>query len=91
MAGIDGIEKKISPAAPIEDNLFELDKSKTESVPSLCCSLSEALTELNNDRSFLMKGDVFSADMIDAYISVKNQEIEEYNAAINPIDFKMYF
>jgi glutamine synthetase len=91
MAGIDGIEKKISPAAPIEDNLFELDKSKTESVPSLCCSLSEALTELNNDRSFLMKGDVFSADMIDAYISVKNQEIEEYNTAINPIDFKMYF
>ncbi len=91
MAGMDGIENKITPDEPIEGNLFEMDNAKIASIPSLCSSLSEALSELNKDKDFLMKGNVFSSDMIESYIALKNKEIEEYNTAINPIDFKMYF
>jgi len=91
MAGLDGIENKVTPPAPIEGNLFDMDKEKVKEIPALCSSLSEALSELDKDRAFLTKGGVFEDDMITSYIELKRQETEEYNRAINPIDFKMYF
>lgn len=91
MAGIDGIENKITPPAPMEENLFALGKEEMDNIPSLCGNLEEALEELNNDRDFLLKGNVFTSDAIDAYIALKRKEIAEYYSVINPIDFKMYF
>lgn len=91
MAGIDGIENKITPPAPMEENLFTLEQKEIDKIPSLCGNLEEALEELNNDRDFLLKGNVFTNDAIDAYITLKRKEIAEYYSVINPIDFQMYF
>jgi len=56
-----------------------------------CVSLEEALNNLDSDRDFLISGDVFSNDMIDAYINLKMEEVMRSRMATHPIEFDMYY
>ncbi|MEE8288842.1 MAG: glutamine synthetase, partial [Nitrosomonadaceae bacterium] len=59
--------------------------------PNSCASLDEALENLDKDRDFLVRGDVFSNDMLDAYIDLKMEEITRSRMTTHPIEFEMYY
>jgi glutamine synthetase len=60
-------------------------------VPTVCGSLREALVSLSNDMDFLLKGDVFSRDQIDAYIELKWEEVMRWETTPSPVEFDMYY
>ena len=59
MAGLDGIQNKIHPGDPMDKNLYDLPPEEAAKVPNSCASLDEALENLDKDRDFLVRGDVF--------------------------------
>ena len=89
MAGLDGIQNKIDPGKPFENDLYNpTDACKVRSVAS---SLEQALDSLEKDRDFLKKGDVFTDDVIDTYISLKKEEIQTVATPPTPIEFELYY
>jgi glutamine synthetase len=91
MAGLDGIQNKIHPGDPMDKDLYDLPPEELADVPTVCGSLRQALECLDADRDFLKKGDVMSDDMIDAYISLKEEEVLTFEQAPHPIEFQMYY
>ena len=59
--------------------------------PTVCASFEEALAALDVDRDFLTVGGVFDDDMIDAYIALKQEEVETLNMTTHPVEFEMYY
>jgi glutamine synthetase len=91
MAGLDGINQKISPGDAIDNNLYALDKKSAGEEMFLASSLRNALGALDQDRSFLKQGDVFSDHQIDAYIALKMQEVTAIEEAPHPREFSLYY
>lgn len=91
MAGLDGIQNKIHPGEAIDKNLYDLPPEELAKVPTVCGSLREALECLKADHAFLMKGDVFTRDMIEGYIELKMEEVEAFETMPHPIEFQMYY
>ena len=91
MAGLDGVQNKIDPGAAMDANLYELPADELAKVPTVCGSLREAVNALRADHDFLLKGDVFTKDAIEAYIDLKMEEIDAYETMPHPIEFKMYY
>jgi glutamine synthetase len=91
MAGLDGIQNKISPGQPIDKNLYDLPPEELKNVPTVCASLREAMGCLDADRAFLKKGDVFSDDLIDSYMALKWEEIYKFEHTPHPVEFQMYY
>lgn len=91
MAGLDGLENKIHPGNAIDKNLYALPEKDVAAIPSLSSSLQEALEALRADQDFLKKGSVFTQDVIDAYIALKEEEIDRYKNVIHPVEYKMYY
>lgn len=91
MAGLDGIENKIHPGPAFDENLYELSSESLKSIPKVCRTLSEALDALDKDREFLLKGDVFNHSVIDAYIKLKQQEINQVTEVPHPMEYKLYY
>ncbi|MCL4800150.1 MAG: type I glutamate--ammonia ligase [Burkholderiales bacterium] len=91
MAGIDGVQNKIKPGDPMDKNLYDLPPEEAAKVPHVCHSLDQALAELDQDREFLLRGGVFSNDMIDAYIALKEEEVTRFRMTTHPLEFEMYY
>jgi glutamine synthetase len=91
MAGLDGIQNKIHPGDAMDKDLYSLPPEELKDVPTVAGSLREALGELDGDRAFLKKGDVFSDDQIDAYLALKWQEVMDFELSPHPIEFQMYY
>ena len=91
MAGIDGIENKIDPGEAADKNLYDLPPEEEALIPTVAENLEAALKALKQDHAFLLKGDVFSKDMIDAYIDLKMQEVHKLNEAVHPLEFDLYY
>lgn len=91
MAGLDGIQNKIHPGEAMDKNLYELPEEELAKVPTVCGSLREALEALKADHDFLLKGDVFTADMLHGYIDLKMEEVETYETMPHPIEYVMYY
>jgi glutamine synthetase len=91
MAGIDGIQNKIHPGDPIDKNLYDLPPEELKDVPVVCGSLREALDELRVDHAFLLKGEVFNMDQIEAYMELKWEEVHAFEHTPHPIEFQMYY
>ena len=91
MAGLDGIQNKISPGQPIDKNLYDLPPEELKNVPTVCGSLREALGCLDADRAFLKRGDVFSDDLIDSYMALKWEEVYKFEHTPHPVEFQMYY
>ena len=75
----------------MDKNLYDLPPEEAAKVSNSCVSLDEALSNLDKDRDFLIRGDVFSNDMIDAYIDLKMEEITRIRMTTHPIEFDMYY
>ena len=73
MAGLDGVQNKIDPGEPMDKNLYELPPEELAKVPQVPGSLGEALDYLEKDHEFLLKGDVFTQDFLDMWISHQAQ------------------
>ncbi len=91
MAGLDGIAGRIDPGEPMDRNLYDLPQEEVDELPTVCRSLGQALEALDRDRAFLTKDEVFSDDVIDAYIALKRIEIEALDAVPHPVEFQLYF
>lgn len=91
MAGLDGVKNKIHPGEAMDKNLYELPEDELAKVPTVCHSLGQALNCLEKDHQFLLEGDVFSKDLIEAYIALKSEEVLAYETMPHPIEYKMYY
>lgn len=91
MAGLDGIENKIHPGDAMDKNLYDLPEDELYGIPTVCGSLREAIESLKADHKFLLKGNVFTTDVIEGYIQLKMEEIEAYETMPHPIEFMMYY
>jgi len=91
MAGIDGIQNKIHPGDAMDKNLYDLPPEEEKNIPQVCHALDQALAELDKDRGFLTAGGVFTDEMIDAYISLKMEEVTRIRMTTHPAEFDMYY
>ncbi len=92
MAGLNGIEDRIDPGQPIDKNLYDLPPEEAKSVKSTPGSLQAALDALEADHAFLLRGDVFTPDVIETWLSYKRKkEIEAIQLRPHPYEFHLYY
>jgi glutamine synthetase len=92
MAGIDGVENKIDPGPPLDKDIYDLGSEELAKVPSMPGSLDAALDALARDCQFLMKGDVFTEEMLSTYIDYKREkEVDALRLRPHPYEFMMYY
>jgi len=91
MAGLDGITNKIHPGDPMDKNLYDLPPEELAEVPTVCGSLREALDSLMADYDYLLKGDVFTKDQIEAYVELKWEDVARWEMTPSPVEYDMYF
>jgi glutamine synthetase len=92
MAGLDGIEKQIDPGEPLDKNTYELSPEEAANLKTVPGSLEESLDALEEDHEFLMKGGVFTQDVIDVWLEYKREtEIDAIRLRPHPYEFHLYF
>ncbi|HTN75896.1 MAG TPA: type I glutamate--ammonia ligase [Pirellulaceae bacterium] len=92
MAVIDGIQNKYSPGQPLDKDIYDLPPEELAAVPKTPGSLEEALSALERDHEFLLRGDVFSADVIETWINYKRkQEVDALRLRPHPYEFCLYY
>jgi glutamine synthetase len=92
MAAIDGIQNKIHPGAPLDRDIYDMSPEELSTVPHTPGSLREALEALRADHQFLLKGDVFTQDVIDTWISYKmDNDVNAMALRPHPWEFKLYY
>ncbi len=92
MAVIDGIENKIDPGEPLDKNIYDLPPEELAQIETAPGSLDEALAALKADHAFLLKGDVFTQDVIDRWIEYKiENEVNPVKLRPHPHEFMLYY
>lgn len=91
MAGLDGVEKKTNPGEPIDENVYALPPERAARIPTVPGSLDEALGALEQDHAFLLKGGVFTKDLLEAWITFKKQQADDLRLRPHPYEFRLYF
>src|SRR4030095_9827706 len=92
LAGLDGIQNQIDPGEPLEKDIYDLSPEELKDVPTLPGSLDDSLKALEADHDFLLKGDVFSPQLIERWINYKrDREITPLRMRPHPLEFSLYF
>ncbi|MDO9022753.1 MAG: type I glutamate--ammonia ligase [Deltaproteobacteria bacterium] len=92
MAGLDGIEKKIHPGDALDKDIYSLSPEELQNVPQVAGSLGEALDALEKDHEFLLKGDVFSKELIETWVSYKHEkELDPVRLRPVPYEYHLYY
>lgn len=92
MAGLDGIERKLDPGAPMDVDLYELPPAKARKIKQVPGALDEALDALERDHEFLLKGDVFTSDVLETWVEMKRKkEVDAVRLRPHPYEFYMYY
>ncbi len=92
MAGLDGVINRIDPGEPLDKDIYDMSPEELKDVPSTPGSLNEALKSLTNDHEYLMKGDVFTEDVIETWIKYKtDKEIKPMALQPHPYEFALYY
>ncbi|HSD85703.1 MAG TPA: type I glutamate--ammonia ligase [Anaerolineae bacterium] len=92
MAGLDGILNRIDPGEPSDKDLYELPAEEAKLIKQVPASLGAVLDELECDHDWLLKGDVFTTDFLEAYIAYKRQvELDPVRIRPTPYEFTLYF
>ena len=95
MAGIDGVKKRLDPTregfGPIDKNIYKLSPDERREVRSVPGSLEETLRLLDNDHEFLLQGEVFSRDLLQAWAELKQEEIDAVRLRPHPVEFGLVF
>ncbi len=92
MAVIDGIQNKIHPGEPLDKDIYDLEPEELAKVPKTPGSLDEALDALAKDHEFLLRGDVFTQDVINTWIWYKKKnEVQALRLRPHPYEFCLYY
>ena len=92
MAGLDGIINRIDPGEPLDKDIYDMEPEELKNVPSTPGSLDAALECLKKDHDYLLKGDVFTDDVIDTWIKYKtDKEIKPMALQPHPYEFTLYY
>jgi glutamine synthetase len=92
MAGLDGVENKIDPGMPLDKDIYDLGPEELAKVPSMPGSLEDALAALERDYQFLLKGDVFTEELVRTYIDYKQEkEVNAIRQRPHPYEFALYY
>jgi glutamine synthetase len=92
MAGLDGVLNKVNPGEPLDKDIYDLSPEELRNVPSMPGSLDEALGCLEDDHNFLLKGDVFTEELLEAFITYKRKnEAEAVRLRPHPYEFELYY
>jgi glutamine synthetase len=92
MAALDGIQNKIHPGDPLDKDIYDMEPEELAQVPTTPGSLGEALDALAADHEFLLRGDVFTQDVINTWISYKKQnEVDALALRPHPYEFCLYY
>jgi len=91
MAGIDGVIKKIDPGEDCKEDLEKLPREELEKIPVLPTSLQHAIYSLRNDHEFLLRGDIFSTELIEQWITQKQAEVDAVRLRPHPHEFNLYY
>jgi glutamine synthetase len=92
MAGLDGIANRVEPGEPLDKDIYDLSPEEMKRVPSMPGSLEEALKCLENDHEFLLRGDVFTEELIETFIQYKRQhEVDAVRLRPHPYEFQLYY
>ncbi len=91
MAGLDGIQNRIHPGEPLDKDLYDLEPEELAVIESTPVSLGDSLDALEDDHEYLLKGDVFTQDVIDVWIDYKREnEVDAVNMRPHPYEFYLY-
>jgi glutamine synthetase len=92
MAGLDGIANQVEPGEPLDKDIYDLSPEEMKRVPSMPASLDEALNCLRNGHEFLLKGDVFTEELIETFIEYKwKHEVDALRLRPHPYEFELYY
>jgi glutamine synthetase len=92
MAGLDGVERRLNPGDPLDKDIYALTPEELKDVPKMPGSLDEALENLKRDHAFLLKGDVFTEDVVETWIEWKMaNEVSAIRLRPHPHEFALYF
>jgi glutamine synthetase len=92
MAAADGIQNKIHPGEPMNKDIYDLPPQELAKIPHTPGSLRSALEALENDHDFLLKGDVFTEDVVETWIDYKmKNEVLAIELRPHPWEFALYY
>jgi glutamine synthetase len=92
MAGLDGIQNRIQPPPPVDKDIYEMPAEEKKDIAQTPGSLHESLKALQNDHEFLLKGGVFSADLIETYVDYKYEnEFQQISLRPHPFEYMLYY
>lgn len=92
MAVLDGIQNKIHPGEPLDRDIYDLSPQEADEVPTTPGSLDESLAALREDHGFLLRGDVFTKDVVDTWIEYKTEnEVDPLRLRPHPYEFCLYY
>jgi glutamine synthetase len=91
MAGLDGIERGLEPADPVDADLYGLPPERQREIKQVPGSLDGALDALEADHDFLLKGDVFTPDVIENYVELKREQVDEIRLRPHPYEFTLFY
>ncbi|HEY6192002.1 MAG TPA: type I glutamate--ammonia ligase [Bacteroidota bacterium] len=92
MAGLDGIKSKIDPGKPLDVDIYDLGSADLKKIPTAPGSLEQALGHLERDHDFLLRGDVFTKDLIESWIEFKmEKEVKPMQLRPHPYEFSLYY
>lgn len=91
LAGLDGIENKIMPPAPVDKDIYEMPAEEKKDIAQTPGTLEESLNALEADHEFLLKGNVFTRDLIETYIEIKRDEAKQIALRPHPFEFALYY
>ena len=92
MAGLDGVINRIDPGEPLDKDIYDMEPEELKNVPSTPGSLQEALKALENDHEYLLKGEVFTEDVIETWIKYKmEKEVKPMALQPHPYEFALYY
>jgi glutamine synthetase len=90
MAGLDGIQRELEPPEPVDENLYALPPEQQARIAQVPTTLDRVLDELEADHDFLLAGDVFTADLLAAYLEHKRDEVDQVRLRPHPWEFALY-
>jgi glutamine synthetase len=92
MAGLDGVQNKIDPGDPLDKNLYDLPAEEAKQIKKVPGTLEGALAALEADHDYLLRGDVFTEDVIEGWINYKTKnEVDAVQLRPHPYEFALYF
>ena len=91
LAGLDGIQNRIEPPAPVDKDLYELPPDEHAEINQVPATLTDVLDRLEADHDYLLAGDVFTPDLIETWIDMKRADVDALRLRPHPHEFEMYF